>query len=377
MSEPTRAAGMDAMAAARHEWMDYAKGICIVAVVTLYTTNHVQPVLGSAPWMQWWVEFAHPFRMPDFFFISGLLLGRVIDRPWRSYADKKLVHYLYFFVVWTLIYFVARVAIGHVRGSGTDLWREFVKVSTHGPFAMLWFIQMLPFYFLLTRLLRRVPWPLVLPLAVLWYLAPIDTPWMQVDRAGDRFVFFYAGYVFAAQAFAFARWVGRNAALALPGLAAWALLNGALVFSGAAQYGGVSLSLGMLGAFAVIAVAALLHARGWAGWLRYCGEHSLPIYLGFFIPMSALMSAALALQRHTGLPLDPGLLALLLAAASIVVALAAWRAARRTPLAFLYERPGWTQPRQSDAAPAHGPAAASSAPVSPAQLTGSPASSRR
>jgi uncharacterized membrane protein YcfT len=370
MSEPTRAAGMDPMAAARHEWMDYAKGICILAVVTMYTTTHVQTGMDRTSWMQWWLDFAHPFRMPDFFFISGLLLARVIDRPWAAYADKKVVHHLYFFAVWTLIYFVLRVAIGHVERDPPALWREFVKVSTHGPFAMLWFIQMLPVYFVLTRLLRRVPWPWVLAGAVLWYLAPIDTPWMQVDRAGDRFVFFYAGYIFAGQAFALARWAALHATAACCGLAAWALANGTLVFTGATQHGSVGLLLGLAGAIAVVTVAALLQAAGQAGWLRHCGEHSLPIYLGFYIPMSVLTSLCLALQQHGGVALEPGVLAVLLAAASIFTALAACRLARHTPLAWLYERPAWAALRGA-AQPAAAPGASSSL------LADSPANSRR
>ena len=75
------------------------------------------------------------------------------------------------------------------------------------------------------------------------------------------------------------------------------------------------------------------------GTLRHAGENSLPIYLGFFLPMTAL----LALQVRFGPPLDRGLLALLLAAASILVALAAFRLARSTRARLLYERPRWAR----------------------------------
>jgi uncharacterized membrane protein YcfT len=78
--------------ATRHAWLDYARGICIVAVVTFYTAAHVGDLFGTSGWLEYWVDFARPFRMPDFFFISGLLLGQVIDRPWRGYLDKKVVH---------------------------------------------------------------------------------------------------------------------------------------------------------------------------------------------------------------------------------------------------------------------------------------------
>jgi uncharacterized membrane protein YcfT len=326
---------------ARHDWMDTAKGICIVAVVTMYTTSHVSLALGTASWMAYWVEFARPFRMPDFFFISGLLLGRVIDRPWRRFADRKVVHYLYFFVLWSLLYFGARAALGQAGENAASPGGELVKVMTWGPFAMLWFIQMLPLYMVLTRLLRRVPWPLVLAAAALWHLAPIDTPWTQVDRAGERFVFFYGGHVLARGAFAFTAWVARHRGAGLAAALAWALGNGALVFGGLADVPGIGLLLGFLGAFGVMAVAVLLQPWRAGAWLRACGERSLPIFLGFYVPMSILMN--LWLWLAPGVPLDAGLLALLLAAASIVLALAASHVLRRTRLRWLYERPAWAR----------------------------------
>lgn len=327
--------------ALRHEWMDTAKGICIVAVVTMYTTSHVSLGLGTASWMAYWVEFARPFRMPDFFFISGLLLGRVIDRPWRRFADRKVVHYLYFFVLWSLLYFGLRATVGHAGQDGAALADELVKVMTWGPFAMLWFIQMLPFYMVLTRLLRRVPWPLVLAGAALWHLAPIDTAWTQVDRAGERFVFFYGGYALARAAFDFTAWVARRRGAGTALVLAWALGNGALVFGGFADMPGIDLLLGFLGAFGVMAVAVLVQPSRVGGWLRRCGENSLPIFLGFFVPMSILMNLWLVLGQRVSI--DAGLLALLLAAASIVAALAAYHALRRTPLRWLYERPAWAR----------------------------------
>ena len=51
------------------------------------------------------VMFAKPFRMPDFFLISGLFLSVVIDRDWRTYLDRKVVHFAYFYVLWVTIQF--------------------------------------------------------------------------------------------------------------------------------------------------------------------------------------------------------------------------------------------------------------------------------
>ena len=45
------------------------------------------------------VAFAKPFRMPDFFLISGLFLTRAIDRDWHDYLDRKVWHFAYFYVL--------------------------------------------------------------------------------------------------------------------------------------------------------------------------------------------------------------------------------------------------------------------------------------
>lgn len=89
----------------RIDWVDYAKGICIVMVVMMHSTLGVEAAAGKQGFMHLFVEFAKPFRMPDFFLISGLFLARVIGRDWRTYLDRKVVHFAYFYVLWVTIQF--------------------------------------------------------------------------------------------------------------------------------------------------------------------------------------------------------------------------------------------------------------------------------
>ena len=89
----------------RVAWVDYAKGFCIIMVVMMHSTLGVEKAAGADGWMNYLVEFARPFRMPDFFMIAGLFLARVIDRDWRTYLDKKVVHFAYFYVLWLTIQF--------------------------------------------------------------------------------------------------------------------------------------------------------------------------------------------------------------------------------------------------------------------------------
>src|SRR6516164_9931847 len=95
----------------RVDWVDYAKGFCIVMVVMMHSTLGVEAAAGREGFMHWLVAFAKPFRMPDFFLISGLFLARVIDRDWRTYLDRKVVHFVYFYVLWVTIQFAVKAPV--------------------------------------------------------------------------------------------------------------------------------------------------------------------------------------------------------------------------------------------------------------------------
>ena len=53
----------------RIEWVDYAKGICIVMVVMMHSVLGVELAAGQTGFMHGLVAFPKPFRMPDFFLI--------------------------------------------------------------------------------------------------------------------------------------------------------------------------------------------------------------------------------------------------------------------------------------------------------------------
>ena len=52
---------------ARIDWVDYAKGFCIILVVMMHSTLGMGKTVGGEGWLHWFVEFARPLRMPDFF----------------------------------------------------------------------------------------------------------------------------------------------------------------------------------------------------------------------------------------------------------------------------------------------------------------------
>jgi uncharacterized membrane protein YcfT len=328
----------------RVDWVDCAKGICIVMVVMMHSTLGVEDIVGQQGFMHWLVAFAKPFRMPDFFLISGLFLARVIDRDWRTYLDRKVAHFAYFYVLWVTIQFVVKAPnlVGQfgVAGMAFAYLEAFVE-----PFGTLWFIYLLPIFFVVTKLARGVHPALVFAVAALLEMAPIETGWTVIDESAARFVYFYAGYWLAGNFFALAEWAQNQSRLALIALASWAVINGALVADGYAGLPIVSLVLGFAGAGAIVVTAALMARLSAAEPLRYCGENSIVIYLAFFLPM--LTTRVILLK--TGLVPDVGLMALIITTAGILGPLVIWWLVRGTRLNFLFVRPErfWLAPRRA------------------------------
>jgi uncharacterized membrane protein YcfT len=330
---------------ARIDWVDYAKGFCIIFVVMMHSTLGVGHVVGHEGWLHSVVSFAKPFRMPDFFLLSGLFLAQVLDRDWRTYLDRKVVHFVYFYLLWTAIQFAFKTPLFiHEHGALGTLWL-YVE-SFWEPFGTLWFIYLLPIFFVVTKLAHswRIP-----PMAV-WLagaaleIAHIHTGSTVIDEFASRFVYFYTGYLFAPRIFALAKEAQERPETALAGLTIWGLINGLLVFNGFAELPFVSLSLGLLGAAAVVTVSALMAKSDVFKPLRYCGQNSIVIYLAFFLPMAVSRS----LLIKTGWITDVGTISALVTIAGVVGALVWFWAVRHTFLSFLFERPErfWIAPRK-------------------------------
>jgi uncharacterized membrane protein YcfT len=321
-------------AAGRIDWVDYAKGICIVMVVMMHSVLGVELAAGQTGFMHALVVFAKPFRMPDFFLISGLFLSVVIDRDWRTYLDRKVVHFAYFYVLWVTIQFgfkapgfAAETSWSH---AGMLYLESFVE-----PFGTLWFIYLLPVFFVVTKATRQLPPLLIWCLAAALEMSHIATTWTVIDEFCARFVYFYSGYLFADLVFAVSKHARARPLPAVAALLLWALFNGSLVSFGVAGLPLISLMLGLAGACAIITVGTLLARAHRLEYLRFCGEHSIVIYLAFFLPMAATRTLLL----RTGVIGDVGTISLLVTIVALFGALAIWQIALLSGANFLFERP--------------------------------------
>jgi len=253
----------------RLDWVDMAKGLSIFLVVTMYCAASVGEATGQSGFLHWTIAFAMPFRMPEFFVLSGLFLGAVIARPWKSFIDRRVVHYVYFYTLWAIIHIVFKeglVGRDPVGAAASLAW------ATVEPYGVLWFIYMLAVFGLAAKCLYaiRAPHWVVLAIAAILQMSSIHTGSYLVDQFAEYFVYFHAGAVFAPRIFQLAEWTAQNVRPALGVLALWAGINSILVFSpgfvmdpvhiqmGWGALPGLHLILALAGSAAICMVAAML-----------------------------------------------------------------------------------------------------------------------
>jgi len=322
----------------RIDWVDTAKGICIVFVVMMHSVLGVEADAGTTGWMHAIVAFAAPFRMPDFFLISGLFLSNVIKRDWTLYLDRKVIHFAYFYVLWMSIQFAVKAPV-FAADMGWAGALQFYLASFIQPFGTLWFIYMLPIFFVVCKFAhdKGVPWQIMLAGGAMLQIAPIHTGYLLIDEFASRFVYFYAGYIFAPHVFRLADWARARLALSLGLLGLWGLINGGLVFAGLSGFPVVSLALGAAGAGAIILASTLIVQSGTMGFLRHFGENSIVIYLTFFFPMAVSRIVLLKLGI-----LDIGTTSLIVTITAVVSPMILlWLINKVGFGQFLFTRPRW------------------------------------
>jgi uncharacterized membrane protein YcfT len=246
------------------------------------------------------------------------------------------VHFAYFYLLWTAIQFAVKAPVlVQEYGAPHTVWL-YIE-SFWEPFSTLWFIYLLPIFFVVTKLARQLHIP---PLVVWLAAAALEgvhsvTGYTVPDEFASRYVYFYTGYLFAPRIFGLTKTVVLQPQAALAGLMTWALLNGLLVLQGLAQLPLVSLALGLLGAAAVVSISALLAKTDIAAPLRYCGRNSIVIYLAFFLPMALSRTALL----KTGWIGDVGMMSVIVTTFGVIGSLLWFWLARGTFFSFLFERP--------------------------------------
>ena len=337
---------------ARVGWVDYAKGWCILLVVAMHSALGVGLAVDQQSWLYTVAAFAKPFRMPDFFLVAGLFAASAVDGPWRRLLDRKVLHFGYFYAVWLLIELTLKapdLAIATPLAFARDYAWHLVE-----PFGSMWFLQVLPLLYLVTRLTRDLPLVVSLTAATTMHCLAASVPATSLYTMESKltastalnsfllfWVYFLVGHRARASVFRAAAWVADHPRAALLLLGGWAVLEALVTTSGASSQFGLDLPLGLAGASAVMTASVLLNRLHLARWLAALGRQSLTIYLAFFVPMAA----ARVILIHLAPEADAGVLSVAVTVAAVGGPVMLHRLVAGTPLGFLFTRPEWTRLR--------------------------------
>ncbi len=101
------------------EWVDYARGIAIILVVYRHTMVGLQRAGQEVPSILYNIqEFLVNVRMPVFFVLSGIFLGRSLFRkPARTLIKKKAATLLYPYLLWTVILITMQIFLSEYTNS--------------------------------------------------------------------------------------------------------------------------------------------------------------------------------------------------------------------------------------------------------------------
>ena len=332
----------------RVEWVNIAKGLCIILVVMMHSTLGMGQAVGQEGWLHHVVAFAKPFRIPAFFLVAGLFMARALQRNWFSYIDKRVVHFAYFYVLWLSIQSVFKY---NQISDGSFLRFVFqYLVALIEPYGTLWFIYVLAIFSVMTKALMRLPKNILVGLAIglhithLFYI-PLSSivKWDLLGYVMDYYVYFVMGYIFSSAIMNYADDVEKRINIALIGIVIWMMISGlfALSSTGHARFETwaslpfIGLGLGCMGALGLIAISVILNKSPLSKILQYCGHHSIAIYLAFFLPMVITRTIFIKL----GLTQDVGFASLIITIVAVATPLVIERIVRGTALDFLFVRP--------------------------------------
>lgn len=329
----------------RESWIDVAKGIAITLVVLYHSVMYLDRV-GLAGAMAPLNPLLDTFRMPLFFFMSGILAAKAIRLPYWQLFRQRMFLLLYLYIAWVAAQTLFLLALPPISPDGPNArWSDLVTLFIR-PSSNLWFIYALPIFLTVAWLARRwhplISVSLTGALAVLFgsQILPTATPW---DKMGRYLVFFLA-----------AIWLGPRVRRLIPRVRVWhmavlcGLYAGGVVIMVKLSLTRVPFVLFVVSVLAVlvgISVAVVLSRAPVFDFMRVLGSRTLPIYLVHTFPMAAL--AAIVMASGVTLPAGASTaVPLLLCGVAIVLALAIYRRFAAVPGVFTVPIASWVALRR-------------------------------
>jgi fucose 4-O-acetylase-like acetyltransferase len=313
------------MLSKRLNWVDAARGICVLAIllmhflIWIYRPELANPTADSRLWERVSGIFGW-FRLSLLFAVSGFILSSRVRAGWsdrRNFGQAARTYYLY--AVWLVVFALLSLVIpGDAPMQVHGVASFFTQLVL--PRTILWFVLALTVYVLVFSALRRVP-----PAVMLVGLALISysSIFLPGNNGGDLYirVVYYAKVTVAAGVF----YAFRKLYFAVPN--EYALRTAVRMLQDAAAI------FACIAAIAIICMVPIV-----ARVLSTIGRRTLPIYvlqLPLFWLILSLPGVTELLQVPAVRMVAPALGVALIASASLGI----YWGAMKTPLRHLFQMP--------------------------------------
>lgn len=329
----------------RVDWVDIAKGIAIILVVLNHSTLILsQNDLADPLWAKINSNF-RSFRMPLFFFASGVFAASAMRRPWKQFWNSKLAIFCWTYAIWIIIRFGYFLVVPmEARPQENNV--EKLLLAPVWPTTGLWFLFALFGFFLITKFLNPFLRPgiqLVIgaALSILSFAPAVITVGnLAYDGMLRYYLYFLIGVHLRKLFFNLA--VKPRPIMTILSIGAfW----GFLILIRGTDLGNLPGSRTALSLIAIVAgvlLAKLFSCTPLHRPLAYLGKNTLPIYVAHVILIAAMTSAMLVM-----VPAPSRALTIILPAVfvvlGLVIPLIIVRLVSRSPLRYLYEVPPWLQ----------------------------------
>jgi fucose 4-O-acetylase-like acetyltransferase len=139
----------------RKQWVDNAKGLCILFIVVCHEILGLEHagIMPTGPVWEFWNNFFYTFHVPVFFFVSGLLAEKSLEKcGFSSFLKTKLGLLAYPYVIWQTLQILVMLAARSTNHKVTPWSLLSFPVC---PFMQFWFLYVLMLVLVTYALLKR------------------------------------------------------------------------------------------------------------------------------------------------------------------------------------------------------------------------------
>lgn len=138
--------------AERSSALDIARGVAIILVVLGHSIIGVQRATGQSDAGRFAIILIYSFHMALFFFVSGLLSTSALREPAEKFAKRLLARMVYPYFLWSSVILLAHYKMSGLTNTKVESF-DLLSI-TYRPPAVMWFLYVLFFCFLLARASR-------------------------------------------------------------------------------------------------------------------------------------------------------------------------------------------------------------------------------